>query len=111
MAGEKADVLIKEIGLSHSTIYLWVKQFNEEALKKENQISVCNYRKLQNKVKRLEEMINIYKKVNCHYNSTLKEKLYALEELYGQHSIHILCDTFDIARGTFLQPHFKKQKN
>ena len=38
LAGEKADVLIKEIGLSRSTIYLWVKQFNEEALKKENQI-------------------------------------------------------------------------
>ncbi len=110
LAGEKADVLIKEIGLSRSTIYLWVKQFNEEALKKENQISVCNYRKLQNKVKRLEEMIKIYKKVNCNYNSPLKEKLYALEELYGQYSIHILCDTFDIARGTFYNHILRNKK-
>lgn len=110
LAGEKADELIKEIGLSRSTIYLWVKQFNEETLKKENQISVCNYRKLQNKVKRLEEMVKIYKKVNCHYNSPLKVKLYALEELYGQHSIHILCDTFDIARGTFYNHILRNKK-
>ena len=53
LPGKKADALIKEIGIFRSTIYLWVKQFNEGNLKKENQISVCNYRKLQNKVKRL----------------------------------------------------------
>ena len=39
LAGKKADALIKEIGIFRNTIYLWVKQFNEGNLKKENQIS------------------------------------------------------------------------
>lgn len=31
----------------------------------------------------------------------MTDKLYALEELYGQHSVHILCEALDVSRGMF----------
>lgn len=110
-SGESVATIINKEGISRSSLYLWVKQNAEKAQDKENTISVGRYKKLQQKVKRLEEIIQIYKKVNCNYNSPLKEKLYALEELYGQHSVHILCEAFDVSRGTFYNHILRNKKH
>lgn len=56
---------------------------------------------LKNKNKRLQGIIKILKKVNCNANSPLKIKLYELEKLYGEYSVHMLCDALDVSRGTF----------
>lgn len=111
LAGEGVKVLLNEFRISRSSLYLWVKQSKEGNQDKQNVVSVSNYKRLQCKVKRLEEIIQIYKKVNSNYNSTLKEKLYALEELYGQHSVHILCEAFDVARGTFYNHILRNKKH
>lgn len=110
LSGESASIIISEIGISRSTLYLWVKQFHEAQNENGNFISVISYKRLQGKVKRLEEIIQIYKTVNCNYNSPLKEKLYALEELYGQHSVHILCEALDVSRGTFYNHILRNKK-
>ena len=96
--------------MSRSTLYLWAKQFREAQNENGNLISVVSYKRLQGKVKCLEEMIKIYKTVNCNYNSPLKDKLYALEELYGQHSVHILCEALDVSRGTFYNHILRNKK-
>lgn len=80
LSGESVSVIISEIGISRSALYLWVKQFREAQNEKTNFVSIVAYKRLQGKVKRLGEIIQIYKTVNCNYNSPLKEKLYALEE-------------------------------
>ena len=41
--------------------------------------------------------------------SNLKDKLNELEKLYGQYSVHVLCDALDIPRGTFYN-HIKRNK-
>ncbi len=110
LSGESASTIISEIGISRSTLYLWVKQFREVQNEKINFVSIVAYKRLQGKVKRLEEIIEIYKTVNCNYNSSLKEKLYALEELYGQHSVHILCEALDVSRGTFYNHILRNKK-
>lgn len=110
LSGESATAITTEMGISRSALYLWIKQFREAQNEKGNLISVVSYKRLQGKVKRLEEMIEIYKTVNCNYNSPLKEKLYALEELYGQHSVHILCEALDVSRGTFYNHILRNKK-
>lgn len=108
LSGESVLAITKEMGISRSSLYLWIKQFREKQSK--NVISVVSFKRLQGKVKRLEEIIQIYKTVNCNYNSPLKEKLYALEELYGQHSVHILCEALDVSRGTFYNHILRNKK-
>lgn len=110
LSGKSATALIEEMEISRSALYLWVKQFREAQKDKGNVISVVSYKRLQGKVKRLEEIIQIYKTVNCSYNSPLKEKLYALEKLYGQHSVHILCEALDVSRGTFYNHILRNKK-
>lgn len=110
LSGERAMARTTEMGISRSALYLWIKQFREVQNKKANFISIVAYKRLQGKVKRLEEIIQIYKTLNFNYNSSLKEKLYALEELYGQHSVHILCEALDVSRGTFYNHILRNKK-
>lgn len=110
LSGESVAAITIEMGISRSVLYLWVKQSREGQRDRVNFISVACYKRLQAKVKRLEEIIQIYKTINCNYNSPLKEKLYALEELYGQHSVHILCESLDLSRGTFYNHILRNKK-
>lgn len=110
LSGERAMAITTEMGISRSALYLWIKQFREVQNEKANFISIVAYKRLQGKVKRLEEIIQIYKTLNFNYNSSLKEKLYALEELYGQHSVHILCEALDVSRGTFYNHILRNKK-
>lgn len=85
--GENAKCLIAEFRISRSSLYSWVKDYKIVKIKKENIVGIKEFRDLQRKVKRLEEQIAIFRKINCKYNDLLSTKLYALEELYGKHNI------------------------
>lgn len=45
--------------------------------------------------------MEILKSATCTPKSPLKQRLYAAEQLYGKYNAHVICDTFDIPRGTF----------
>lgn len=110
LSGEKVQRLIDEIGISRSTLYLWVKQYREKQVNEQESISVKKYKLLQKRVERLEEMITIFQDADCKYNDSLKDKLYALEKLYGKHNTHIICETFNISRGTYYNHVLRNKK-
>lgn len=99
--GESVAAIGKDTGIPRSTLYSWIKQYQDEKVNGKKAITVKNFRILENKVKRLEGMIEILKTVDCSSNAPLKEKLYALEELQGQYSVHMLCEALDVPRGTY----------
>ena len=76
---------------------------NEEkqAEAKRKGLTLRNFNLLETKVKRLEGIIEIIKKANVLPNAPLQQKLYVAEKLSGEYSIHMICDTLDIARGTY----------
>lgn len=88
-------------GFPRSTIYSWIKQFEDAKKNKKASVTVKNFRILENKVKRLEGIIEIIRRSKCSSDSPLSEKLQALEKLYSQYSVHMLCEALDVPRGTF----------
>ena len=56
---------------------------------------------LENKVARLESIVEILKSAPCTPKAPLRQRLYAAEQLYGKYNVHVICDAFDIPRGTF----------
>ena len=46
-------------------------------------------------------MFEVIDKSACHPNSPLKDRLNALEQLYGQYNTYILCEALKVPRGTF----------
>ena len=70
----------------------------EQAELNRKTVDIRNFHLLENKVARLETIIEILKSASCTPKSPLKQRLYAAEQLYGKYNIHVICDAFDIPR-------------
>ena len=102
MSGEPSANILAETGIPKSTFYGWLRAYREEQeFDKRKTVNIRNFHLLENKVARLECIIKILKSATCTAKSPLKQRLYAAEELYGKYNIHVICDAFDIPRGTF----------
>ena len=108
-SGESVTVLSETTGIPRSTIYAWIKQNREKTQNNHLELSLKNFRLLESKVKRLEGIISILQAVNCTVQAPLSIRLNEIEKLYGQYSVHILCDALRVDRGTFYN-HIKRNK-
>ena len=108
-AGESVAVLSQTTGIPRSTIYTWIKKSQDNAKNKYPEISLKNLRVFEKKVKRLEGIISILQTVNCTVQSPLGVRLNEIEKLYGQYSVHMLCEALCVDRGTFYN-HIKRNK-
>ena len=99
-SGESVADLVRDTQIPRSTIYAWIE---EAAARESNRktVSLKSYRILENKVTRLQGIIEIMKKAGCSANDPLEVKLPALEALQGQYSVHMLCEALDVPRGTY----------
>ena len=98
--GESVADLVRDTHFPRSTIYAWIKETADRDFNKKS-VSLKNYRILENKVMRLQGIIEIMKKVGCSVSDPLEVKLPALEALQGQYSVHMLCEALDVPRGTY----------
>lgn len=96
-AGTPAAEIAISLSISRSTVYKWVKEQNNV----HPNLTKSSLSRLENKVRRLEGIIEILQSVNCTVNSPLDEKLDELERLYGKYSVHMLCEALKVPRGTF----------
>lgn len=98
--GDSVADLVMDTGIPRSTIYAWIKEAAEKDSDKKT-VSLKNFRILENKVARLQGIIEIMKKVGCTVSDPLEIKLPALEALQDQYSVHMLCEVLDVPRGTY----------
>ena len=96
-AGTPAAEIAISLSTSRSTVCKWLKEQDNVT----PNLTKPRINLLENKVKRLNGIIEILQNVNCTVNSPLSEKLSALERLYGKYSVHMLCEALKVPRGTF----------
>lgn len=112
ISGESAAAILADIGIPKSTFYNWVHIYQEEQAELNRKtVDIRNFHLLENKVARLETIIEILKSASCTPKSPLKQRLYAAEQLYGKYNIHVICDAFDIPRGTFYNHVLRNKKD
>lgn len=107
--GESVSAIAADSGISRSTIYAWIKSEQQSKPKKEyTKRDILN---LENKIARLQGIIEIPKKAGCSPNDPLEVKLPALEALQGQYSVHMLCEALDVPRGTYYNFIFRNKRD
>ncbi|MCL1919054.1 MAG: transposase [Peptococcaceae bacterium] len=89
--GKAVALLCAEYRVPRSTVYFWIKQHRKLKSSSNAEISYWDYYSLKRKHNKLKEKLEIIKAAGCSLSAPLKEKLYALETLYGQFSVHALC--------------------
>lgn len=107
--GETVSAICMETGISKSTLYSWIKQYQPARTRSGRVITPKDYDSLLRRCEKQEKLIAVLKTAGCLQSAPLKEKLMALERLYGQFSVHVLCEALDVPRGTFYN-HIKRNK-
>ena len=111
LSGESVASILNDTSIPRSTLYSWLKQHhNEQQIGEVKEVSAKNFRMLENKVERFEGIVRILKMASCTATSPLHEKLVALESLYGQYNVHMLCEALDVSRGTFYNHILRNKK-
>lgn len=112
ISGEPSASILDDTGIPKSTFYSWLRIYCEEqkSLGRKS-INIRNFHLLENKVARLESIVEILKSATCTPRSPLKQRLYAAEQLYGKYNVHVICDAFDIPRGTFYNHVLRNKKD
>ena len=101
--------LSQKYNISRNTIYRWI---NEKELEKSTSTAKDKeINRLTRRVERLEEILQIINEAECLPTAPLQERLYALERIYGNHSVHILCEALKVDRGTFYNHILRNKKS
>ncbi len=108
-SGASVSAITADTGIPRSTVYAWIKKAADlRSGKKE--VSLKEHRLLENRAARLQGIIEIMKKAGCTAKDPLEIKLPALEALYGQYNVHMLCEALDVPRGTFYNHIFRNKR-
>ena len=108
--GETVIQICNENQIPRSTFYRWIQDYQQTVTDTGTVVTPQEFLYLKRRISKLEDMIQVLKTVSCTVSSPLQEKLKAMEPLYGQFSVHTLCDALDVSRGTFYNHIFRNKK-
>ena len=82
ISGKPSAHILADTGIPKSTFYSWLQAYREKQ-EADNQrtVNIRNFHLLENKVARLESIVEILKSATCTPKSPLKQRLYAAEQL------------------------------
>ena len=109
-SGQSVALLCAEHDIPRSTIYFWLKQNQKLKSQRDADLSYQNYYNLKRKYDKLEEKLKVIKAAGCGLSAPLQEKRAALKRLYGQYSVHVLCEALGVSRGTFYNHIFRRKE-
>lgn len=110
--GLSVQELMEKYQIPRSTLYYWFKKYKDLPKNNPNDFIYFkrNYRNIKNNQIKLTHICEILQKVNCTASAPLKTRLYELEKLYGEYSVHELCSALNVSRGTFYNHMFRNKK-
>ena len=108
--GESVSDICTQTGIARSTLYSWLKPYQTTITEAGMIVTPQEFFYLKKRVEKLEGVIQVLKSVNCTVSAPLQDKLKALEALYGQFSVHTLCDALEVPRGTFYNHMLRNKK-
>lgn len=108
-SGVSVCQLCSEYAIPRSTLYRWCKSYKTDIVSNGTRFTAREISQMQNRITKLNNIIKILKSVNCTVSAPLRERLLALESLYGQYDVHTLCEALNVDRGTFYN-HIRRNK-
>ena len=99
--GKPISALSVELGIPKSTIYTWIRRNKDKRKNNREIISLKSHRLLEQKVKRLEGIIQILKRVHGTVNIPIEEKIELIAALEKEYSVRMICDALGFRRGTY----------
>ena len=109
-AGESVAEICADTGVARSTFYTWIRPYTTTITDSGHGVSQQEFIKMKQRIRKLEQKVEILQKVSCTASAPLQEKLQELSKLYGQYSVHALCEALCVSRGTFYNHIFRRKE-
>lgn len=109
--GESVQALCRESGASKSSLYEWIKRYRGIWSQTGQIVTPQEFDHLKRRAEKLENIVTVLKKVYHTDTEPTQTKLLALEKLYGQYSVHVLCEALDVPRGTLYNHLFRNKRS
>ena len=109
-AGESVAEICADTGVARSTFYTWIRPYTTTITDSGHVVSQQEFIKMKQRIQKLEQKVEILQKVGCTASAPLQEKLQELAKLYGQYSVHALCEALCVSRGTFYNHIFRRKE-
>ena len=109
--GEPVAHICAESGIARSTLYSWIKLYQVKSANIKTIVTPKEFDSLKRHAEKLEHIVQVLRLVDCTVSSPLKERLDAIESLYGQFSVHVLCEALEVPRGTFYNHIFRNKRD
>ena len=92
----------EHFNVSESSLFAWKKEYDESHhLSVEGQRTTSNYMQKQRHLLKTEQMLEVLRSASCGVNSSIDEKMKAIDELEGKYSVRVLCEALNLPRGTY----------
>ena len=101
--------LSKKTGIARSTLYAWLKECENNS-KRKSKVNMKEFFFLKQKCEQQEKMIEILQSVSCTVSAPLRERYAAIKELEDKYSVHLLCKTMKVPKGSYYN-HILRNKN
>ena len=108
--GESVMEICDDAGVARSTFYTWIKPYTMTTTDSGHGVSQQEFIKMKQRIQKLEQKVEILQKAGCTASAPLQEKLQELTKLYGQYSVHALCEALCVSRGTFYNHIFRRKE-
>ena len=109
--GNSVNSICKDTNIPKSTIYYWANRYGKYVKKDTPVSTVLELDHARKRIKKLEGIIEVLRAVDCTASAPLRLKLEVLAPLYGQYSIHTLCEALNVSRGTFYNHILRNKRN
>lgn len=102
LAGEKVMSIHKRTGISRSTIYSWIKEYDYNHKVKDHAINLKDYNDLVRKYERSQIIIKILQTAPCLTTDSIDNKFAAVEAMLLEgYNVNVLCDALCFSKGTY----------
>ena len=98
--GVSVTEISKEYGLARSTIYAWVKEYNE-TIRRRKPIDMHEVLLLRQQCEQQNLIIEILKSASCTIDAPQKERYEAIKKLSGKYSTALLCKALNVPKGSY----------
>lgn len=104
--GASVKELCKKYHIAKSTFYTWVRPYTENRTKY-GTVTPRDLEKANRRIRKLEDELEALQSSIAFRNMGIKDKEAEIDALYGNYSLHVLCDAFKLDRGSYYNHRFR----
>lgn len=93
--------------IARSTLYRWIKE--QQNANNKYAFTAQDFYNMKRRIKHMEQVISALQESSCSPNAPLSEKLREMVRLSPSYSVRVLCDAFNVPKGTYYN-HSRRSK-